>query len=197
MVILKRHFLAQLKRGIMNYCSHCGAPVEHLVPPGDNRPRFICRACGLIHYRNPRVVVGSIPVWQNKILLCLRDIEPRRGKWTLPAGYLENGETVKEGARRETVEETGATIENLEPYLLFDIVRIHQIYLMFRTRLAGPECHRTKESAKVRLFSEEEIPWDEIAFPVIEKTLVHYIADRAGGIFSFQIRQISEEMKQD
>jgi len=154
----------------MNYCSNCAAPVKHIVPPDDDRRRFVCQACGVVHYQNPRLVVGSIPVWQDKILLCLRDIEPRRGKWTLPAGYLENGETVKEGARRETHEETGAKVVQLE---------------------------RTKESAEVRLFSEREIPWDEIAFPVIEETLERYIADRAKGAFPFQVHQILVKMKRD
>ena len=90
----------------MNYCSNCASPVEYTVPPNDDRPRFVCKNCGTVHYQNPRLVVGCIPVWEDKILLCLRDIEPRRGKWTLPAGYLENGETVMEGARRENLEET-------------------------------------------------------------------------------------------
>ncbi len=181
----------------MNYCSNCAAPVKYIVPPDDDRPRFICHACGRIHYQNPRLVVGCIPVWEDKLLLCLRDIEPRRGKWTLPAGYLENGETVKEGARRETHEETGAKVVQLVPYLLFDIVHIHQIYLMFRAQLVGPDCHRTKESAQVRLFSEKEIPWDDIAFPAIEKTLACYITDRTKGAFPFQVRQILEKMKRD
>ncbi len=181
----------------MNFCSHCAAPVEHIVPPHEDRPRFVCRDCGRIHYQNPRLVVGCIPVWQDRLLLCLRDIEPRRGKWTLPAGYLENGETVKEGARRETLEETGAKVMQLEPYLLFDIVHIHQIYLMFRTQMAGPDYHRTRESAQVRLFSAGEIPWEDIAFPVIEKTLVRYIADRAKGVFPFRVHPILEKMKPD
>jgi ADP-ribose pyrophosphatase YjhB (NUDIX family) len=181
----------------MNYCSNCAAPVKHIVPPDDDRRRFVCPACGVVHYQNPRLVVGSIPVWQDKILLCLRDIEPRRGKWTLPAGYLENGETVKEGARRETHEETGAKVVQLEPYLLFDIVHIHQIYLMFRTQLAGPEYHRTKESAEVRLFSERQIPWDDIAFPAIKKSLACFIADRAKGTFPFQVHRILNKLKRD
>ncbi len=169
--------------------------MEYSVPPDDNRFRYVCPDCGRVHYENPRLVVGCIPVWQAKILLCLRDIEPRRGKWTLPAGYLENGETVKEGARRETLEETGAQVSILEPYLLFDIAHIHQIYMMFRTRLTRPEFHPTRESADVRLFSEHDIPWDEIAFPVIEKTLRHYLADRAKGQFRFQIHPIYEKLK--
>jgi ADP-ribose pyrophosphatase YjhB (NUDIX family) len=181
----------------MNYCPNCASPVEYTTPPGDDRPRFICRGCGAIHYQNPRLVVGCIPVWQDKILLCLRDIEPRRGKWTLPAGYLENGETVMEGARRETFEETGAQLGGLDPYLLFDIPHIDQLYLMFRARLVSPDFHRTQESAAVRLFGEEEILWDEIAFPVIEKTLRLYLADRPGGIFPFQVHTVDEKMKRN
>ncbi|MCP3951326.1 MAG: NUDIX hydrolase [Desulfobacterales bacterium] len=179
----------------MNFCSHCAAPVAHIVPPDDDRPRFVCTACGQIHYANPRLVVGCIPVWEEKILLCLRDIEPRRGKWTLPAGYLENGETVMEGARRETLEETGAELDRLEPYLLFDIAHINQLYLMFRARLVSPDFHRTKESAQVRLFDAEKIPWHEIAFPAIEETLKFFLADRPDGVFPFQIHPILEKMK--
>jgi len=181
----------------MKYCSHCASPVEYTVPPGDDRPRFICKNCGTVHYQNPRLVVGCIPVWQDRILLCLRDIEPRRGKWTLPAGYLENGETVMAGARRETLEETGAEVSRLEPYLLFDIPHISQLYLMFRARMASPDCHSTKESAAVRLFEAGEIPWDDIAFPVIEKTLKVYLADRPDSRFPFQIHPILEKMKKD
>ena len=179
----------------MNYCSNCAAPVEHLVPEGDDRPRYVCHACGLIHYQNPRLVVGCIPVWEDKILLCLRDIQPRRGKWTLPAGYLENGESVKEGARRESLEETGAKLDQLKPYLLFDIPHINQLYLMFRARMESPTFHRTKESAQVRLFDSREIPWDAIAFPVIEKTLQIYLENRPGGKFPFQIHPILTKMK--
>ncbi len=181
----------------MNYCSNCAAPVEHGVPEGDDRPRYFCQKCGTVHYQNPRLVVGCIPVWEDKILLCLRDIEPRRGKWTLPAGYLENGETVMAGAQRETREETSVTVSRLEPYLLFDIAHINQLYLMFRARLDSPDFHRTKESAQVRLFEEKAIPWDEIAFPAIEKTLRIYLADRTDGVFPFQIHPIIEKMKRD
>jgi len=178
----------------MNYCSHCAAPVKHIIPPDDDRLRYVCPSCNLIHYQNPRLVVGSIPIWQNEILLCLRDIEPRRGKWTLPAGYLENGESVADGARRETMEETGARIDSLEPYLLFDIVHINQIYLMFRSHLAEPAFHPTRESVDVRLFAAESIPWDEIAFPVIEKTLRCYLSDRETGQFPFQIHSIQTRL---
>ncbi len=181
----------------MNFCSHCASPVEKRIPAEDDRPRFVCRSCGMVHYDNPKLVVGCIPEWQGDVLLCLRDIEPRRGKWTLPAGYLENGETVMEGARRETLEETGAAVEALSPYLMFDIVYVNQIYLMFRSHLVAPHFHVTRESADVRLFSEAEIPWKEIAFPAIEQTLIHYFSDRSEGDFPFQINQIRSKLNSD
>ena len=174
----------------MNYCSHCAAPVTSLIPESDNLPRYICTSCGLIHYRNPKVVVGCIPLWDNKILLCKRNIEPRKGYWTLPAGYLEYDETTEEGARRETCEETGAAIVGLQPYRLFDIVHIGQIYLMFLGRLQGPDFHATEESMDVRLFEQKDIPWSDIAFPVIEKTLQHYCQDRQNNDFSFRLDSI-------
>jgi ADP-ribose pyrophosphatase YjhB (NUDIX family) len=119
----------------MNFCSQCGGPVLLTVPDEDDRPRYVCPSCGTIHYQNPKLVVGCIPVWEDRILMCRRNIEPRKGFWTLPAGFLENGETTAEGARRETLEETGSTVAGLTPYLMVDIVHIHQIYLMFRSRL--------------------------------------------------------------
>ncbi|MFH0728857.1 MAG: NUDIX hydrolase [Pseudomonadota bacterium] len=174
----------------MNFCSNCGAPVKQLIPPDESRLRHVCPSCGIIHYENPKIVVGCIPEWENKILLCRRNIDPKRGKWTLPAGYLENGETVAEGARRETREETGAVVDNLSAYRMFDIAHINQIYLMFRARMNTSECHPTPESSEVALLDEEEIPWDKIAFQVIEKTLKHYFKDRSSGFFPFRIDQI-------
>ncbi len=180
----------------MNYCSNCSAPVMLQVPDGDDRPRYVCNNCGQIHYQNPKVVVGCIPLWQGRILLCRRDIEPRRGYWTLPAGYLENGETAMAGAARETLEETGAVVSDLEAYLHFDIVHIGQIYMMFRAQLECANFHPTEESSQVVLFYEDEIPWDEIAFPVIEKTLHYFYRDCARGAFPFRIRQIEKKMAQ-
>ncbi|MCD6586223.1 MAG: NUDIX hydrolase [Desulfobacteraceae bacterium] len=176
----------------MKYCSNCGKPVELLIPKDDDRPRYVCHACKIVHYQNPKLVVGCIPEWKNKILLCRRDIEPKKGKWTLPAGYLENGETVEDGAMRETFEETGAVVENLSPYLLFDITHINQLYLMFHSRLVKPDFHVTPESSELRLFDEKEIPWGEIGFKVIEKTLKQYFKDRNTGTFPFRIQQIKQ-----
>ena len=170
----------------MQFCSHCGGPVMLAVPPGDDRQRYCCPACGAIHYQNPKLVVGCIPVWQDRILMCRRNIEPRRGCWTLPAGFLENDETAADGARRETLEETGCAVTDLAPYLMVDIVHINQIYLMFRSRLKDIDFHPTPESSEVRLVHEAEIPWAQIAFKVIEKTLRRYLADRAEGRFVFR-----------
>jgi len=176
----------------MNYCSDCGDTVKLGTPPGDDRPRYICESCGTIHYENPKVVVGCIPEMDGKILLCRRSIEPRSGKWTLPAGYLENGETVAQGARREALEEAGARIEILAPYALYNICYVNQVYLMFRAQLIDAGIKAGNESSEVRLFLEKDIPWDEIAFTVIEKTLQQYFNDRPAGLFPFHIGNIQK-----
>ena len=176
----------------MNFCSQCGNPVTLTVPADDDRPRHVCPSCGTIHYMNPKLVVGCIPEWEGRILMCRRDIEPRKGYWTLPAGFLENGETAAAGARRETLEETGAKVVDLVPYLMVDIVHIHQIYMMYRSRLAAPDFHPTRESSEVKLLEASEIPWDEIAFKVVEKTLTHYLKDRPTGRFAFRTDRIDK-----
>ena len=179
----------------MNYCSNCGQPLTFHVPPGDDRSRFCCDACGLIHYQNPIMVVGCIPEIENKILLCRRAIEPCSGKWTLPAGYLEKGETVSAGAQRETFEEARARVEILAPYALYNICYVNQIYLMFRARLMDQHFKPGSESLEVRLFSEVEIPWDEIAFRVMQETLVQFFKNRKTGLFPFYIGNISKKSK--
>ena len=175
----------------MNYCSQCGSQISARIPEGDDRPRFICDMCNTIHYQNPKMVVGCIPEWEDRILLCKRSIEPKRGKWTLPAGYLENGETVVDGAKRETVEEAGARVEMLEPYALMSIAYISQIYLIFRARLVDTEFAPGKESLEVKLFSEGEIPWDDLAFMVVRETLQRYFKDRPSGVFPVQTGTIT------
>ena len=142
----------------MNHCSQCGELVRRGIPPGDDRERFICPACGRIHYQNPRMVVGCIPRWENRTLLCRRAIEPCYGKWTLPAGYLENGETVAAGAGRETYEEARARVEIVSPYALYNICYVNQIYLIFRARLMDHNFEPGSESIEVKLFLEDEIP---------------------------------------
>ena len=179
----------------MNYCSHCGAPVALATPRGDDRPRFVCPGCGMIHYQNPKVVVGCIPEWDERILLCRRAIQPRRGTWTLPAGYLENGEAVEEGARRELLEEAGAVGLDMIPYGIYNIRHVNQVYLMFITRLATEKFSAGEESIEVGLFSEKEIPWDRISFPVIEKTLQRYYRDFPKGVFPFHIDDVLRRLK--
>jgi ADP-ribose pyrophosphatase YjhB (NUDIX family) len=174
----------------MNFCSNCGYEIILCTPAGDDRPRYLCKSCGTIHYENPKVVVGCIPEKDGKILLCRRAIEPRAGKWTLPAGYLENGETVAQGAQRETYEEAGANIEIFAPYALFNICHVNQIYLIFRGRLVDNRIKAGSESSEVRLFAEEKIPWNQIAFTVIETTLRQYFKDKPGGLFPFHIGDI-------
>ncbi len=174
----------------MKFCSRCGAPVESRIPEGDERERFVCPACDTIHYQNPNIVTGCIPEWEDRILLCKRAIEPRYGLWTLPAGFMENGETTQQGAARETWEEARAHIEISELYSLFNLPRINQVYMLFRARLLDTDFGPGPESLEVRLFREEEVPWDEMAFPVVTKTLELYFADRKAGRFRLKIGDI-------
>ena len=178
----------------MNFCSNCGQPVTQRTPPGDDRLRFFCESCGAVHYQNPKLVVGCIPEMEDQILLCRRAIEPCYGMWTLPAGYLENGETVAAGARRGTREEARARVEILAPYALYNICHVHQIYLMFRARLIDKRFQAGSESLEVKLFSENDIPWQEIAFPVITATLLQYFNDRRNGRFPFFIGNIAQRL---
>ncbi|MEW8231762.1 MAG: NUDIX hydrolase [Candidatus Thiodiazotropha endolucinida] len=165
----------------MKYCSHCGAEVEVKVPEGDNRPRHVCIICSTVHYQNPKIVVGCIPVWEQQILLCRRAIEPRYGLWTVPAGFMENGETSQQGAARETLEEACARVEVEGLYTLFNLPHINQVYLLFRSRLLDLDFAAGEESLEVKLFDEQEIPWEKLAFPVIKESLRLYYADRETG----------------
>jgi len=167
----------------MKFCSHCGAGLTQRIPAGDDRRRFVCDQCQTIHYQNPRMVVGTIPEWKERILLCRRAITPRAGLWTLPAGYLENGETLADGARRETREEAGAKMAALTPFALFDLPFINQVYLMFRGALTDTTVHPGVESLEVKLFSEADLPWDDLAFVVVRETLKRYFSDRDAGHF--------------
>ncbi len=181
----------------MNFCTSCGASLTLKIPKGDERPRHVCDSCGMVHYRNPRMVVGCIPEYGDRILLCRRSIEPRRGKWTLPAGYLENGETVTEGACRESFEEARARYKALFPYRLFNIRHVNQIYLIFRGELADDGFSAGPESQAVALFPESGIPWEDLAFKVIHTSLVHYFDDRRRGNFSFQLGDILPDAGKD
>ena len=167
----------------MKYCSSCASPVSRKVPPGDNRDRYVCDACGTIHYENPRLVTGCIAEWDGKILMCRRAIEPRYGLWTLPAGFMENGETTAEAGVRETLEEANARVETIALFSLIDIPYINQVYLLYRARLLDTEFSPGPESLEVALLDETEIPWDKLAFAAISKTLGWYYADRRNGGF--------------
>ncbi len=171
----------------MNFCSHCGAAVRLRVPSGDNLPRYVCDACHTIHYQNPKMVVGCIPEWEGQILLCRRAIEPRYGLWTLPAGFMENGETALQAAARETHEEAHARVEVGMLYTLINLPHINQVYLIFRSRLLDLGYKPGHESLEVRLFDEAEIPWDRLAFPAVHHTLKHYFADRSAGVYAFHM----------
>jgi len=169
----------------MNYCSHCGASVSLKVPAGDTLPRHVCERCGTIHYANPKMVVGAIPEWEGRILLCRRAIEPRAGLWTLPAGFMENAETTAEAAARETFEEACARIEIGEMFTVINVPHINQVHILYRARLLDLDFAPGRESLEVQLFDEAAIPWQEIAFRSIGMTLRHYYEDRKAGCFGF------------
>jgi len=163
----------------LKFCHSCAAPLILKIPEGDDRERHYCEKCNSVFYQNPKNVVGTIPVYEDKVLLCKRAIKPRLGKWTLPAGFMENGESTLEGAIRETREEAGASVNvtNNSLYTLFNLPIINQVYMFFRADLADLNFEAGIESSEVALFSESEIPWSEIAFPVVTSTLEHYFAD--------------------
>ncbi len=166
----------------MKFCSHCGQPVALRVPEGDNRPRHTCAACGTIHYRNPKVVVGCVPEWQGRILICRRAIEPRRGFWTIPAGFLENGESLQQAAARESLEEALAAVEVGSLLAIASVLYAEQIHVMFRARLPEPKFGIGAESLEVKLVEEAEIPWLEIAFASVDFALRRFLSDRSQGL---------------
>ena len=174
----------------MKFCSNCAAPVVQRVPPGDNMPRWVCDACGEIHYQNPKVVVGALAVHEGKVLLCRRAIEPRYGYWTLPAGFMENGETVAQAALRETLEEAGARIELEAPYSMVSVPHVNQVHVFYRARLLDLEFRPGEESLEVALVEEARVPWKDIAFRTVGLTLKHWFADRARGTFGFHAEDL-------
>ena len=173
------------------HCKACGVAVAYRVPDDDTRERAVCGGCGLVHYENPLNVVATLPVWEDRVLLCRRAIEPRRGLWTLPGGFMELGESTAEGALRETVEEAGARVELEGLYVLLDVVRVGQVHFFYRGRLLDLDFAAGEESLEVRLFAEDEIPWDRIAFRTTKRTLEHYFADRRTGAFPVHVEQVS------
>ncbi|WOJ94052.1 NUDIX hydrolase [Congregibacter variabilis] len=162
----------------MKFCSECGGSIELRIPKGDDRDRYICDDCDHIHYINPRVIVGCLPVYEDKVLLCKRAIEPRYGFWTLPAGFMENGETTEEGAARETWEEARARVSNMHLYRVFDVPYISQVYMFYRCALDEGLFGVGPESLETALYTEQDVPWEEIAFPVVRETLKAYFDDR-------------------
>jgi ADP-ribose pyrophosphatase YjhB (NUDIX family) len=174
----------------MIYCSNCGTRLVERTPEGDNRMRYVCDACDTIHYQNPKIVAGCIPTLGNRLLLCKRAIEPRYGLWTLPAGFMENGESTEQAAVRETLEEACASVDNLELYGVFSIPHISQVYMMFRAELLKKDYKPGHESLDVRLFEQHDIPWDKLAFPVVRVTLEHYCKDSEAKRFPVHVENI-------
>ena len=161
----------------MKYCSQCASELVITIPDGDNRQRHVCPACQTIFYQNPRIVAGTIPVYQGKVLLCRRAIEPRRGLWTLPAGFMENGESTEEAALRETLEEAQACVDIRSLFSVITVPHIDQVHIFFLAEMSTPEFGAGEESLDVQLFSPEDIPWDEMAFPTVNKTLNLWLKD--------------------
>jgi len=175
----------------VNFCSHCGQPVTLRVPEGDNRPRHVCASCGTIHYRNPKVVVGCVPEWQGRILICRRAIEPRLGYWTIPAGFLENGETLHAGAERESREEALARVEIASLLAVVNVLYAEQVHITFRAALREPKFGIGAESLEVKLVEEAEIPWKDIAFASVDFALRRYFSDRAAGLEGLHFTEIA------
>ncbi|SFW29629.1 NUDIX hydrolase [Nitrosovibrio sp. Nv17] len=176
----------------MKFCSNCGGLVEWRIPEGDALPRYICPSCHTIHYQNPKIVVGCIPEWEDRILLCRRAIEPRHGLWTVPSGFMENAETLVQGAARETLEEANARVEMGNLYAIYNIPHINQVHVLFRARLLDLDFSPGSESLDVRLFAETEIPWTELAFRVIHEPLRRYFEERQCGRLGFHMGTIEE-----
>jgi len=162
----------------MKFCSECGSQVSVKIPEGDNRERHVCIDCGVVHYINPRIIAGTLPVYEGKVLLCRRAIEPRKGYWTLPAGFMENGETTAEAAARETIEEAEAKVDLHGLYTVFNLPHISQVYMFFRGDVIEGKFGVGTESLETQLFEEQDIPWNELAFPTIYRTLKLYFEDR-------------------
>jgi ADP-ribose pyrophosphatase YjhB (NUDIX family) len=166
----------------MKFCSHCGQPVTLRVPEGDHRPRHVCTGCGAVHYQNPKIVAGCVPEYEGRILLCRRAIEPRLGYWTIPAGFMENGETTQDAARRESMEEAQAEVEIGSLLAVVHVLHADQVHVMFRARLPKPQFGVSPESLEVMLCDETQIPWSDIAFRSVDFALRRYLEDRHAGL---------------
>jgi ADP-ribose pyrophosphatase YjhB (NUDIX family) len=175
----------------VKFCSNCAAPVVRRVPPGDSVPRWLCDQCGVIHYQNPLLVVGAIPEHEGRLLLCRRAIEPRYGYWTLPAGFMENGETVAQAAQRETLEEAGARIALGAAFSMISVPYVNQVHVFYLARLLDLDFAPGEETLETQLFDEAGIPWKDVAFRTVGLTLRRWLADRAAGRFAFHAEDIS------
>ena len=171
------------ERARIKHCRACGAAVAYVIPADDNRERAVCPACATVHYENPLNVVGTLPIWGAEVLLCKRAIEPRYGFWTLPAGFLELGESSAEGALRETVEESGAQVDLGPLFSVLDVPRVGQVHLFYLATMRSPALAPGSETLEARLFREDEVPWDEIAFRTVRETLRYFFDDRRRGQF--------------
>ena len=183
---------------MVNLCSQCGSTMTQNIPLGDNRLRFNCSKCDYIHYENPKIVVGTLPIYKTNlgedlVLLCKRNIEPRLGYWTLPAGFLENGESILDGAIRETYEETMANVSNLNLYSIFNVIHANQIHIFFRSEMKDKIFSTTDESSEVALFSFCDIPWYELAFPTVHKALTNFKSDYKSGNFTLEMSDINKD----
>lgn len=162
---------------LIKFCSHCGNTLTIDVPADDDRPRHICNGCNTIHYQNPKIITGTLPIYQGKILLCKRAIEPRSGLWTLPAGFMENGESVEQGALRETWEEARAKVINHGIFGNFSLPQFNQVYVFYRAELPKPEFSAGPESLEVALFEPDALPWEELAFSVVRRALELHLSE--------------------
>ena len=179
----------------MKYCSTCGHQVEQRIPQGDNRHRYVCISCETIHYQNPRIVAGTVPIYEDKILLCKRAIEPRYGYWTLPAGFMENSETTVEAAARETLEEALADVKIDDLYTIIHVPHIDQVHMFYRATLNEERYGAGEESLETRLFSLDEIPWEELSFPTVKRTLELFIEDHRQSSFPVHVEDIRYQMR--
>jgi len=166
------------------FCSQCGHALTRQIPPDDNRIRDLCTHCGAVHYQNPRNVVGVVPIWGDQVLLCRRAIQPRHGKWTLPAGFMELGESTQQGAERENQEESGARIQVLSLFTVIDVPSVNQVHLYYLAKVLGPQLAPGPESLEAAFFDLDKIPWRELAFRTVSTTLEHYLQDRNAGHFA-------------
>jgi ADP-ribose pyrophosphatase YjhB (NUDIX family) len=175
----------------LSFCSQCGTRLNRIIPPDDNRMRDVCENCGAVHYQNPLNVVGVVPVWENKILLCRRAIEPRHGKWTLPAGFMELGESTGQGAMRETLEESGVSIRLGPLFTVINVPHAEQVHFFYLADVLDPALDPGPETLEAAFFSPEDIPWEKLAFHTIRSTLEHFVADSKAGAFGLHHYEIS------